>query len=262
MTAAKFNIWDGVYASFEEAPVRGLGFEDPGWRTRSANAARDARAAVYDGRALDHSLRERNSVLATVAATLLGQKERVRILDFGGGPAFGYLVLQALVPKSSERIDYHIVEVEGVCHEAQKIFDGTTAPTFHTSLPESGEFDIVFTASTLQYIADWRGICRKLASYDARYLAFSDVYAGRVSSYVTLQAYYESRIAHWILSEEEFVNEITSLGYFTRLKTLCNVRCLGAEGPLPMGNLPAERQIAMPSHFLFSRPWDLGTRNE
>lgn len=249
----RFNVWDGIYPTFRDAPVEGLGFDDPEWRTRSISAARDARADVLAGRRLDYSMRQRNSVLAALSASLLARKPRIRILDFGGGPGFGFLVLQSAIPRAAERIDYHIVEVPGVCREATKVFEGQAAPTFHASLPDDAAFDIVFTASTIQYIEDWRAISDRLAAFGAPHLVLSDVYAGAFSAYTTLQQYYGSRIAHWMLNEDELVSHIQSGGYTLQLRSPCSVKILGVEGELPMTNFPAELRLESSHHLMFSR---------
>ena len=41
VVAADFNVWNGVYPSFREAPRVGLGHGCPVWRERNAKAARD-----------------------------------------------------------------------------------------------------------------------------------------------------------------------------------------------------------------------------
>jgi len=250
--AQPFNVWEGVYPTFGEAPVVGLGFDDPFWRSSSSSAARAAQADLVAGRPLDASLQQRNSVLAAVCATLLATKSRIRILDFGGGPAFGFLVLQAAIPDAVERVDYHIVEVAGVCEEAARMFDGHVAPTFHTTLPEARDFDIIFTASAIQYIADWKSICQRLAAFRAPYLLFSDLYAGEAPAFTTLQRYYESRIAHWMLNEREFVAVIEAAGYAMRLRTPCNVKILGVDGDAPMTNFPLPLRIKNSKHMLFA----------
>lgn len=256
MRPDEFNVWEGSYATFRDAPVQGLGFDSPTWRTRSARAAQEAHADFVAGRPLDYSLRQRNSVLVVLAAALLARKPRLRILDFGGGPGFGFLALQASLPNAASRISYEIVEVEGVCREAELLFRGHPAPTFHTALPEAEarSFDVVFTASTIQYIEDWSGMCSRLAAYRAPHLLLSDVFAGSFGSYVTLQQYYGSKIAHWMLNEDDLVAAVHSNGYGLDLKTPCDVQVLGAGGELPMGNFPAERRLKNANHFLFSLP--------
>ena len=89
MTTADFHVWEGVYTDFAEVPVEGLGFDDPVWRTRSLVAARQAYENVLAKRPLDYSMRQRNVVLTVLSAALLARQERIRILDFGGGPVRG-----------------------------------------------------------------------------------------------------------------------------------------------------------------------------
>lgn len=41
---SNFCVWEGVYRSFDEAPVLGFGFDGPLWRDRSIAAARETLA--------------------------------------------------------------------------------------------------------------------------------------------------------------------------------------------------------------------------
>jgi len=256
MTGASFQVWEGVFDSFQEAPANGPGFDGEAWRRRSMAAARDAMERLRTGQPLDYSTRQRNAVLVTLGAVLLAQQQRIRILDFGGGPGYGLLAMLSAIPDAAARIDYHIVEVENVCRDAPALFDKVATPKFHTELPVRQSFDIVFTASTLQYIEAWRDICRSLAAYNAPYLVFSDVFAYRGTPYVTLQNYYDSKIRHWILNEDEFISAIGSAGYSLSQKSDCSVKVLDKYGSLPMDNLPAERRLANTNHFMFSRKQD------
>lgn len=252
MTAAPFHVWEGIFASFSEAPASGPGFEGETWRQRSMIAARQSMEQLRAGQVLDYSMRQRNAVLVTLTAALLARQSRVRILDFGGGPGYGFMVLLSAIPDAAKKIDYHIVEVENVCREAPALFDAAAAPKFQTDLPAKLAYDIVFTASTLQYIEDWRGICRALAAYRAPYLLFSDVFAYAGAAYVTLQNYYDSRIRHWILNEGEFIAEIAGGNYALDLKSDCSVKILDEYGPLPMTNLPIGKRVTNARHFMFS----------
>ncbi len=252
MLPEEFHVWEGVYESFRDAPKVGLGFDDPIWRSRSMDAAREAHGCVREGRPLDYSMRQRNSVLAVLSATVLAEHPRIRILDFGGGPGFGYLVVTSAIPNAADRVDYHVVDVEGVCVEGTKTFGERRGPSFHTELPDM-RFDVVFSASTLQYIEDWRALVGRLAAFGSPYLLFSDVFAGSLESYATVQNYYGSQIPHWILNEDELVREVARAGYALQLKTPCNVKTLGREGDLPMDNFPATRRLKNTTHLMFTR---------
>jgi putative methyltransferase (TIGR04325 family) len=248
-----FEVWQGIYSSFAEAPVAGPGFSGTEWIERTASNMRRLTSSAANGQT-DFSLLQRNSVLTVLAASLLSDRPRIRILDFGGGPGYGYFVLLNAIPDAARRIDYHIVELESICRDAAGAFPSLNAPRFHPTFPEGMTFDIVFTASTLQYIEDWQAICERLADCRSPYLVFGDVFAGRFESWVSLQSYYGSKIAHWFLNEEAFLEVVTRRGYELRLKSDCNVKVLGRDGPLPMDNFPVERRLRNTSHFMFSLP--------
>jgi putative methyltransferase (TIGR04325 family) len=254
MTVAQgFKVWDGVYRSFDEAPAVGPGFDGDVWRERSRQAALDAMAQLETGATMDYSSRQRNALLPVITATVLRAQERVSILDFGGGLGTGFMLLAAAVPDARARADYRIVEVDGICRIGRALFAGNPGPLFRDKLPVGGRFDLVHTASALQYVEDWRGLAQRLASYQAMYLAFSDIFVGGFESFVTLQNYYGSRIRHWFLNLREFVDEVERAGYRLALKSDCNVKILGVHGPLPMDHFPAELRIPSSAHLLFCR---------
>ena len=57
-----FNVWDGVYRSFAEAPAVGPGFDGAVAHERGVAAAHDIRASLDAGKPLDYSLRQRNAL--------------------------------------------------------------------------------------------------------------------------------------------------------------------------------------------------------
>jgi putative methyltransferase (TIGR04325 family) len=248
-----FSVWDGVYPSFKSAPRIGPGFDGALWRDRSLQAAREAIARAEMGDPLDYSLRQRNAMLPVVTATLLGQKERVRILDFGGALGAGYAVLTSAVPQARERVDYRVVDVESICRAGTALFKDKVGPQFEAELPRGVNFDLIHSASTLQYIEDWKGIVARLADYRAPYMVFADVFSGTFASYATSQNYYDSKIPHWFLNREEIVHEASLHGYDLACRVNCDAKVLGAYGELPMDNFPPELRIPHTSHFLFRR---------
>jgi putative methyltransferase (TIGR04325 family) len=253
MIAADFKVWDGVYASFDEAPAIGPGFAGPIWHQRSMQSAREEAAKLAAGEPLEYSLRQRNAILPVVAAMLLGRQSGVNILDFGGGPGTAFMVLMNALGDDIKRVDYQIVEVDGLCRAARELFAAGPGPTFQPELPAAGPFDIVQASSVMQYIGDWRSVVRRLAGYGAPYLLFGDVFIGEFSTYVTLQNYYDSRIPHWFINAGEFIGEVGRQGYELMLRAACDGRILGVYGALPMDNFPPALRIPHTTHLLFSR---------
>jgi putative methyltransferase (TIGR04325 family) len=253
MTASQeFNVWDGVYSSFVEAGASGPGFDGAIWREQSILAARESLMRIQRGEALDYSLTQRNALLPVIAAMLLARQERVRILDFGGGPGYGLLVLMSALGDLCARIEYHVVDVACVCEEGRKLFPGES-PTFHTELPATGgrQFDLVHTSSAIQYIENWRPMVGLLAAYRAPCLVFEDVFIGPFPNYVTVQNYYGSRIPHWFLNERDFISEVVRQGYALNLRTPCHVKVLGRHGPLPMASFPEAYRLSNKCNLLF-----------
>ena len=254
MTASQqFNVWEGIYSSFADAGVAGPGFDGGVWRERSIQAAREYLSQIRRGESLDYSLLQRNALLPVVTAMLLKRQNRVRVLDFGGGPGYGLIVLIDALRNARRRIEYHVVDVETICEVGRELFSDDEGPRFHPSLPPStgASFDLVHTSSTMQYIEDWRATVGLLASYRAPYLVFGDVFVGAFPNYVTVQNYYGSRIPHWFFNFGDFVSEIERHGYELLLRTPCHVKILGRHGPLPMANFSEKYRLSNKSHLLF-----------
>ncbi len=248
-----FQVWEGVYASFAEAPAVGPGFDGPVWRERSNEAARQAFAQVQARQPLDYALRQRNAVLPPVVAALLAGQERVSVLDFGGGLGTGYVMLAATMPATVDRIDYAVVDVDGIAAAGRQLFAGKPGPTFHGELPGDARFDIIHAASAVQYIEDWRSLLTRLAQYRARFLSLADMFIGEFETYVTLQNYYGSRIRHWFFGAGEFIAEVERNGYTLILRSDCDAKILGRYGSLPMANFPTGLRLAHTSNLLFCR---------
>jgi putative methyltransferase (TIGR04325 family) len=252
--AADFKVWEGIYESFAEAPGTGAGHEGLTWRERAMHAARDALSRLTSGRTLDYSMRQRNVVMSTLVATLLTQRTKVRVLDFGGGVGIGFIVLSSMIGDKIKRVDYRIVDAESTCRTGFELFGGAEAPTFQPSSPAAMDYDIVHAASVLQYIEDWRGAIRMLAEYNAAYLSLGDVFIGDFPTYVTLQNYYDSRLRHWFINRTDFIAEVEAQGYELVLSAPCDAQILGSYGALPMANFPLHLRIAHASHLLFAKP--------
>lgn len=253
MTAADFKIWEGVYASFDAAAAAGPGFDGPTCRERSLLSARDALARFAAGEPLDYSLRQRNAIMPSVVAVLLSRQAGVRLLDFGGGLGTAFVVLSSALAGDIARVDYRVVEVESICQAGRELFITGPRPRFEPELPRGETFDVVQASSSMQYIEDWQSVVRQLTAYRARNLVFGDLLLGDFESFVTLQNYYGSRLRSRFLNAKEFIGEVERQGYELALRSACDTRILGADGPLPMDNFPPQLRVERTSHLMFTR---------
>ena len=216
-----FYIWEGIYSNFDEAEInsKGKGFGGDTYKQRSINATRESITALKEGLSIPFFHKQRSTILTPVIAMILSQKQnKIKLLDFGGGFGIGYLTLIESLPESKKMIDYLIVEVPEVCNSAQELFKDYDIK-YINKLPEKDSFDLIHSSSALQYVENWKGILQQFASYKSKYILLSDVFAGRIPTFVTLQNYYESKIKHWFLNLDELVSALKLLDYSLIMKT-------------------------------------------
>jgi len=250
----EFNIWEGIYGSFRDAlpAAAGPGFGGDTYRARSLSAARECLGALDAGRPIPQFHKQRSTLLPVVAGMMLKHGGRLRILDFGGGLGIGYMTLRESIVHDSASIDYTIVEIAEVCAAGRELLP-VGEVTYLDSLPVQGEFDLVHSASALQYIEDWSQVLKVLSGYRAQYILLSDVFAGAVPTFVTLQIYYASRIRHWFLNLDELLAVFASAGYHLVMKSFVSSRRRGVEDILPMNNFPASHRLEQTLHLLLRR---------
>lgn len=250
----EFNIWDGVYGSFREAltAVAGPGFGGATYRDRALIAARECLVALETGKPIPQFHKQRSTLLPVVAGMMLQQREPLRILDFGGGMGIGYLTLCESITRHSTAVKYTIVEIPEVCAVGCGLLPASSV-TYLESLPAQGEFDLVHSASALQYIEDWAQVLKVLSGFGAQYILLADVFAGAVPTFVTLQNYYGSRIRHWFLNLNELLAVFGSVGYHLVMKSFVSSRRRGVEDTLPMNNFPASHRLEQTLHLLLRR---------
>lgn len=186
-----FHVWEGVFESFEKAPTIGKGFESKTWINRSSEKIKEL---IKTSEQQDSYLFD-NTPLYSIASTVYAEKKSLKILDFGGGMGNTYIPLKTVLPEN-ENLEFVVVEGEENVNTAEKIFENDKSINFLTDLPKNKYFDIIHISSSLQYIDNWKSLIKALSQYNAKYFIFTDLPVGKIEkSYVSLQNYYDSKIA-------------------------------------------------------------------
>lgn len=247
-----FYIWEGVYDSYKAASAEaiGPGFEGEIYRKRSLVAANDCLAALKAGLPIPQFHKQRSILLPLAVAMMVSTNKMIRILDFGGGLGIGYMTLAESIPNDMKRTEYTIVEVPEVCKAGMALVDGVT---YLSTLPSSHSFDLIHAASSLQYIEHWQDLIEKFAFLNPEYILLSDVFAGAISSFVTLQNYYGSRIPHWFLNLQELLDTFEKHRYRLLMKSYATSRRLNVDDTLPMDNFPEIFRLPQSLHLLLKR---------
>ncbi|MFN3667324.1 MAG: methyltransferase, TIGR04325 family [Sediminibacterium sp.] len=252
----KFNIWEGIYESFEEADtfVTGKGFEGDIYSERTFNAAKECLDSLKNGKPIAGFHKQRSNMLPPVVAMMFSKHSYspLRILDFGGGLGIGYMTLMESIPVHKTNIDYTIVEVPEVCEISKKLYT-TGEISYIPKLPSEGSFDLVHSASALQYIEPWKEILKKITNFNPQYILLSDVFAGNVPTFVTLQNYYDSKMKHWFFNLDEYIAALRELGYKLIMKSYVTSKRNGVEDVLPMDNFPEQYRIQQTLHLLLEK---------
>ena len=250
----KDPIWEGVYADFDAAPGSTSVFAEELWVERSRAKARDMIAAIRPRGAAPAAVAAQGYALPLVASLVQAGQGGVRVLDFGGSVGFAFPLLVGALG-DPDRFHVAVVDNPRICAAGREVFAGEPRITFSEDLPSGGTFDIVHCGSSLQYVRDTEALLARLAAVTPRYLVLDDLPAGNVQTFVSTQNYYGKKIPHWFFSLPELVARVSRATGFRLIHQERYVGTyLGVSGPMPLGNLPADRRIEHALNLVFERP--------
>ena len=249
-----FNVWEGVYSSWEEAPGDDDAFEDKVWLGKLTKRAQNALAEFHSSSTVSPAARIRDYILPVAAGMLRSSIEGdLRVLDFGGGMGASFFPLISSLP-DSEGVEFHIIEGKAICIKSKGILGDFKNLHFHEQMPEIfGPVHIIHAGSSIQYVEDWKGLLETFIDYRPKLLVFEDLMAGDVQTFVTLQNYYGKKIRSWFLNINELIEAVERLGYLLIYKTQFTHDILGKMGPLPMENFSPSHRLNYGSHLMFER---------
>jgi putative methyltransferase (TIGR04325 family) len=241
------QIWTGVYRDFASVPVSGHGFEGRIWSHLIEAETERARVSHRDGGTIPPRVTDENALLPLLVSTIAGRQDGVRVLDFGGGAGATYADVRAGCPQASA-LDYHIVETAAVCQIGERVFHDDSGVRFHRSLPDTlPAVDVVYVRSALQYIDDYAGLLRTLASYQATYLLLVHLSAGDVPTFATAQHNVSgSVLPYWFVNVGEIVDVVTSYGYDLAFKG-------ASRWSYAQAALPPSHRLRVAANLLFQR---------
>jgi putative methyltransferase (TIGR04325 family) len=178
-------------------------------------------------------------------------RDRLSMLDWGGGIGHYYIYASALLPEVE--LDYHCRDLSRFAAAGR---DVVPQATFHdadeTALARA--YDLVLASSSLHYSEDWRGTLARLASVTDHYLYVTrQPFIATAPSFVVVQRPhrhgYLTEYPGWFLNRGEFLAEARALGLDLLREFLI------AERPV----VPGAPEQADYRGFLFAAPSGRGT---
>lgn len=246
-----FNIWEGIYKNFGECPSAGEGHEGNTWVSRSFERINTIRDEIKQGNPISS---DPESLLPFMVALLSANNDTISILDFGGGLGSTYMSIISACERNQD-INFHIVESNKICETGVNIFKDDHRINFYKYpvFPQKiKKMDIVHLGSSLQYIEDWRQLLKGLSEYNPKYFLFEDLPAGAISTFATIQNYYESKIPHWFFNIEEFISMMESINYKLFFRSIFSGSYFGEKQKPPLSNFPPEYRINNTWNLLFT----------
>jgi putative methyltransferase (TIGR04325 family) len=204
---------------------------------------RSHESAVAD---LDYALHNTVMSFGYVLARAAYQRDRLSILDWGGGIGHYYIYSRALMPELT--VDYSCYDLPSLAEGGRKVLPQVDfAASEEAAL--SRRYDLVLASSSLQYSREWRTKLANLAGVCDKYLYVTrQPFVQQAPSFVVVQHPfrhgYETEYPGWFLNEREFLNAAEEVGL-----TLVREFLINEHPPVPDGPEQADYR-----GFLFSAP--------
>jgi putative methyltransferase (TIGR04325 family) len=156
-----------------------------------------------------------NSIMAYAYTIALAarKKDRISLLDWGGGIGHYYIMSKALLPDVT--IDYHCKDLPLLCEGGRKLLPDAN---FYENEEEcfARAYDLVLASSSLHYCEDWQRIAQRLALATRSYLYITRLpIINRKASFVVVQRPYRygynTEYLCWFLNREEFLTHVSTL---------------------------------------------------
>ncbi|HVP81191.1 MAG TPA: class I SAM-dependent methyltransferase [Thermodesulfobacteriota bacterium] len=161
----------------------------------------------------DYAVHNTYMTYAYVLALAARKKDRISLLDWGGGIGHYYVISRVLL--ADVEIEYHCKDLRILCQGGRELLPEAN---FHESEEEcfGRTYDLVLASSSLHYSEDWRQIVRRLASATHSYLYITRLpIVHQAPSFVVVQRPYqhgyETEYLGWFLNRQEFLAHLNTL---------------------------------------------------
>ena len=241
------NIWEGNFENFDKAKKlkKGKGFSGNRYIKTQLDGLEYCQEYFEKEKKIPNKniLRYQN-FLAIIKKHF---KNKVKILDFGGGYGIGYFYLKQNI---NQRINYTVLEIPSLAKILKK---KKTKIKYIEKLNIKNKFDIINCCSVIQYVNNWKLLIDNLCNTKSKFIYFSDLFSGDINSFATLQSSYESKIPHWFLNLDEFIEELNIRGYKLISKKKMITFRLNFKTIVPMRNFKRKFRIPYTLNLLFER---------
>ena len=244
-------IWEGIYKQYRDVPSKGAAFDSEEWisSTRQSTASALESLNCQPG-GIPYDIPSYHSLFSLTVALLRPHRERLRVLDFGGGMGLACANLLRSLGEGPPKppIDYLVIDNDRSCREGAGLFNEIDSVQFSSTLPwDLGDVDIILLSGVLQFVEDYKSILKRLAELNAPYWLFTFVPAGDIPTFASGQKNVPgSTIPVWFFNLGELLEIMRALGYQMIFKARLDRK-------FDMDNFPPTHRLPQQCNLLFHR---------
>ncbi len=150
---------------------------------------------------------------AYVLALAAHKRDRISLLDWGGGIGHYYLIAKAALPEVE--IEYHCRDLPPFCAHGRRLFPEASFYEEDSCLDQ--RYDVVLASGSLQYSERWRETLTGLASATEDYLYVTRAKAALSGpSFVVVQRAYDTEFLGWVINRDELLDTAAAAGLMLR----------------------------------------------
>jgi putative methyltransferase (TIGR04325 family) len=210
------KIWEGVFANFNEIQETENIYEGERWL--ASNLERSRRVIDDKGLFTYRSRIARDYPLKMAVLAALESNTKVSILDVGGGYGKHLMEVQSTFQDIESRIDFYILENSVSSHFYKMNIKFPRNFNFIENISEieklQAGIDVLHFGSVIQYFQNPKvELSDILQTSTPKWIVFSDLMAGDIETFVTVQNYYNSKIPFRFVNFEELNKLVGDLGY-------------------------------------------------
>jgi putative methyltransferase (TIGR04325 family) len=163
----------------------------------------------------DEDISSHNAMMAFayILALAAREKERLTMLDWGGGIGHFFLLSQALLP--DVEIEYHCKDVPVLCEHGAQLFP--QQKFYPDERCFEREYDLVVASTSMHYTEDWQALLQRLSGATSEYLYIANLPSVlQIPSFVFVQRPYQygynTEYLAWCLNQTEFLHTAERAG--------------------------------------------------
>lgn len=241
------SMFQGYFKRFDEIEKTSNIFKNKFWIKRESNKIKRLKKLK------SYELNLAKDYPLLVASSIIYNKnKKFNIIDYGGGFGGGYLSISKGI-NELKNLKYFIIDLPKICELGKKIFSKEKNIFFLNKIPKIINCDIFHFGSCLQYIDDWKLLLTQTCKLKPKYIIFSDLFAGNIESFVTLQKFDKYKMPFRFYNINEVISFMKKKGYNLVLRNNYQVHFNGLPSLLPTKKFPKKNRLEYTSNLIFKK---------